>query len=195
MSSRRRASLIVAILACALVAGAPTAHAQASAAAPAATGLAADLLNDITQLEGKVMGLARAIPAEKYDWRPAPGVRSVSEVLRHMAADNYLLPAAMGHAADAATGIKGDDYKTALAFEQRALDRDAAIAQLERSFVHLKRSLAGTVPARMGEKVSLFGHPSTVQQTWILTATHLHEHLGQLIAYARSNAVVPPWTQ
>ena len=177
-----------------------SAHAQGSAsagpAAPAAaSGLAADLLTDVSQLETKMMALARAIPADRYDWRPAAGVRSVSEVVRHVAADNYLLPAMLGHAAEPSTGIRGDDFKTAQAFEQRTLSRDDAIAQMERSFAHLKRALGGTTAERMSEKVTLFGHPSTVQSTWILTATHLHEHLGQLIAYARSNGVVPPWSR
>ena len=144
---------------------------------------------------GIVLGLARAIPADKYGWRPGQGVRSVSEVLMHVAADNYLLPAAVGHAADPSTGIKGDDYKTAQAYERRQLSRDSTIAELERSFAHLRKSLSSTTPARLGEQVTMFGQKFTVQQTWILTATHLHEHLGQLIAYARSNGVTPPWGQ
>jgi len=81
------------------------------------------------------------------------------------------------------------------AFEQRPLDRDQTMAQLERSFAHVKGALSGTAPARMSEKVTLFGQPASVQYTWVLTATHLHEHLGQLIAYARSNNVVPPWSK
>jgi uncharacterized damage-inducible protein DinB len=183
------------ILAATLLA-APTLPARAQQPADAgATSLAADLLVDIGQAEEKIVGLARAIPADKYGWRPAAGVRSVGEVLLHVAADNYLLPAALGHAADPATGIKGDDYKSAQAYERRQLDRDATIAELERSFAHLKKSLSGTPAARLGERVSLFGQPHTVQQTWILTTTHLHEHLGQLIAYARSNGITPPWGQ
>ena len=69
------------------------------------------------------MALAKAIPAEKCDWRPGAGVRSVGEVVRHVAADNYLIPAGLGYAADASTGIKGDDYKTAMAFEARKWTR------------------------------------------------------------------------
>ena len=170
-------------------------HAQTAAATPAAGSLAADLLKDITDLEGKMMGLARAIPADKYAWRPGTGVRSVGEVLQHVAADNYLLPALLGHAADPATGIKGDDYKTVQAFETRTIGRDENLAQLERSFAHVKRALSGTAQAKMADKVSLFGQPATAQYTWILTATHLHEHLGQLIAYARSNGITPPWSK
>jgi uncharacterized damage-inducible protein DinB len=171
------------------------AAAQQPANANAPTGLTADLLRDLDQVEKKMLGLARAIPADKYAWRPGQGVRSVGEVFMHVAADNYLLPAAVGHAADPKTGIKGDDYKTAQAYERRQLGRDSTIAELERSFAHLKKSLAGTSAARHGEQVSMFGQKFTVQQTWIMTATHLHEHLGQMIAYARSNGIAPPWGQ
>jgi uncharacterized damage-inducible protein DinB len=164
-------------------------------AAPTAVGFGADLMPDLVDVERKVVALARAIPADKYAWRPAPGVRSIGEVFLHVAADNDLLPTAAGHAADPETGIRGDDYRTALTYERRRLDRDATIAALERSFAHLERALASTTAARFAEPVSLFGRPSTVQRTWIVTATHLHEHLGQLIAYARTNGVTPPWTQ
>ena len=172
-----------------------TANPAAAATAPAPTGLAADLLTDIEDVEKKMLGLARATPAAKFAWRPAKGVRSVGEVLMHVSGDNYLLPAALGHAPDPATGIKGSDYKTAQAYERRQLGREATVAELERSFAHLKRALSSTPATGFGEAVTLFGQPSTVQRTWVLTTTHLHEHLGQLIAYARSTGVVPPWTQ
>ena len=73
--------------------------------------LANDLLKDIGGVETKVIGLAKAIPADKYGWRPGQGVRSVHELFMHIAADNYLIPAAAGTPAPAETGIKGDDYK------------------------------------------------------------------------------------
>ena len=174
-------------LACALPA--------AAQAAPQAGSLTADLLADINDVQKKFVDLANAIPADKYEWRPGTGVRSVHEVVMHVAADNYLIPAALGFTPDPATGIKGDDYKTAMAFEQRKMSRDAAIAELEKSFAFLKQSLQGTATTRMGEQVKLFGQPFTMQRAWILGTTHLHEHLGQLIAYARSNSVKPPWSR
>lgn len=167
----------------------------AAQAAPAAGSVGADLLADIGDVERKFISLAKAIPADKFDWRPGAGVRSVGEVVLHVAADNYLIPAAIGFAPDAKTGIKGDDYKTALAFEQRKLSKDAAIAELEASFGFVKQSLQATTAARMSEQVKLFGQPFTMQRAWILGTTHLHEHLGQLIAYARTNSVKPPWSQ
>ena len=174
---------------------APAQSAGKPAPATKTAALASDLLMDLGQVERKTMALARAIPADKFNWRPSEGARSVGEVLLHVAADNYLLPAALGYTPDASTGIKGDDYKTAQAFESRKLDRDATLAELEKSFAFLRASLTATTEAKLGEQVSLFGQKFSGQQTWILTATHLHEHLGQLIAYARANNVTPPWSQ
>ncbi|HJU76256.1 MAG TPA: DinB family protein [Gemmatimonadaceae bacterium] len=178
---------ILALAALLLLSGVPAAAQQAV--------LVADLLQDVSQVEQKMLSLAKAMPADKFDWRPGAGVRSFGEVVMHVAADNYLIPATIGIAPDPSTGIKGDDYKTAVSYEQRKLGREAAIAEMEKSFAHLKRALQGTSAERLAQKVKLFGQDFTVQQTWILAATHLHEHLGQAIAYARSNSVKPPWSQ
>jgi uncharacterized damage-inducible protein DinB len=159
-----------------------------------ASSVTADLLADIGQVEKKMMALARAIPDDKAGWRPSAGTRSVSEVLMHVASDNYLIPAALGFAADSSTGIKGADYNTAVAYEKRTVTKAQAIAELEKSFTHLRKSLRETPDARLGTSVTMFGQPFTMQQGWIMATTHLHEHLGQLIAYARSNGVVPPWS-
>lgn len=166
-------------------------------AAPAmsqAPSVMADLTSDVAEAEKKFVALAKAIPADKWDWRPGTGVRSVGEVLKHVASDNYLIPAALGYAADPATGIKGDDYKTAMAFEARKMDKDQTVAELEKSFAHMKKSMQATSSAKLGDQVKLFGQPFTMQRAWVLGTTHVHEHLGQLIAYARSNNVKPPWS-
>jgi uncharacterized damage-inducible protein DinB len=154
----------------------------------------ADLLRDLEELEKKMVDLAKAIPAAKYGWRPAAGVRSVGEVVMHVAADNYLIPAAAGHTPDPSTGIVGSDYTTAQAFEKRAVSPDSAVAEMQKSFAFLKKSLQETQATQLGEQITMFGQPFTKQQTWILAATHLHEHLGQKLAYARSNGVTPPWS-
>jgi uncharacterized damage-inducible protein DinB len=167
---------------------------SAAPALDAQGSLASDLMKDISEVESKLVGLAKAIPADKYAWRPGAGVRSVGELFMHVAADNYLIPAAAGTPAPPETGIKGDDYKTAGAFEKKQLDRDATIRELEASFNFVKGALRAA-DGSMGKTVKLFGQDHTLQQVWILTTTHLHEHLGQAIAYARSNGVVPPWSQ
>ena len=158
-------------------------------------GLIGDLLRDVTEVEAKLVGLANAMPADKYGWRPREGVRSVGEVFLHVAGDNYLLPTGFGVAAPAATGIKGEDYQTVTAYESRKLGRDPIIAELQESFAHLKKALSDTPDAKLGETVKLFGQNYTVQQVWVMATTHLHEYLGQSIAYARTNGVVPPWSR
>ena len=75
------------------------------------------------------------------------------------------------------------------------MTRDQAVAALEKSFAHLKKAMAETPDARLDSTVKFFGQDRTVRQVWIATTTHLHEHLGQAIAYARSNGVVPPWSR
>jgi uncharacterized damage-inducible protein DinB len=164
-------------------------------AAQTSEGVMGDLLKDVSEVETKIVGLARAIPASAYDWRPGKGVRSTGEVLIHVAADNYFLPAAMGVAPPAETGINGKDYKTAAAFEKKTMTRDQAIAEVEKSFAFLKKAMQGVTDDKLGAPLEVFGQKTTHRGMWISTATHLHEHLGQLIAYARSNNVTPPWSK
>lgn len=166
--------------------------ADSTSAASGAGSLAADLLADLTSVETKIVDLAAAIPENKYNWKP-DSARSVRQVLLHVAADNYLMPAMLGFTPDPATGIT-TDYATATAFEARNLPKDSVVAELRTSFAFIKQSLTNTTGSRMGEAVTMFGQPFTGQSAWILAVTHLHEHLGQMIAYARTNGVKPPWS-
>jgi hypothetical protein len=158
-------------------------------------GLMGDLIKDVTEVQTKIVGLAKAMPAPAFDWRPGKGVRSSGEVFMHVAADNYFLPATMGMSAPAETGINGKEYKTAAAFEKRTMTRDQIIAELEKSFGFLKASMTAVPDAKLDAPLEVFGQKTTSRGLWISTTTHLHEHLGQLIAYARSNNVTPPWTK
>lgn len=154
--------------------------------------VASDLLADLGSVETKIVDLASAIPENKYSWHP-DSARTVRQVFLHVAADNYLLPAMLGFSPPPATGIT-TDYATSTAFEARNLPKDSVVAELRRSFTFLKQSLQSATPASLSASVTMFGQPFTGQSGWILTVTHLHEHLGQLIAYARTNGVKPPWS-
>lgn len=149
---------------------------------------------DLNDLQKKIIDLAGAMPESAYAWRPGTGVRSVGEVLQHVAADNYILPVYMGTPAPAATGISAD-YATAVAYEtRRGLTKAQIIADLEASFGHLHRAITVNTDANITESINWFGTPATRLQGMTGTVGHLHEHLGQLIAYARSNNVKPPWS-
>lgn len=152
----------------------------------------ADLLADLSTVETKIVDLAAAIPESKYNWQP-DSARSVRRVLLHVAADNYVMPAMLGFTPDPATGITAD-YATGAAFEARNLPKDSVIAELRKSFVFVKQSLQGTTGTLLAGPVTMFGQQFTGQSAWILAVTHVHEHLGQLIAYARTNGVKPPWS-
>jgi len=162
--------------------------------AQAPEGIAGEYMRDVTELETKIVGLAKAIPVSAYDWRPGKGVRSTSEVFLHVAADNYFIPGLMGHTPPAETGIT-KEYKTAEAFEKKPMKRDEVIAELEKSFAFLKSSLKSVPEEKMTGSVDFFGRKYTARGAWLTTVTHLHEHLGQLIAYARANNVTPPWSK
>jgi len=162
--------------------------------APEVEAMLADMAAAVEVAGEKVLGLAQAIGEEHWDWRPSEGVRSVREVFMHIAADNYFFPAPLGVAAPASTGIDGQDYAKVQAYEQRSLSRDEVIAELTASFPHVIEAMQSADGARIAEEVELFGRTYTHREFWVLMTTHVHEHLGQLIAYARSNGVVPPWS-
>ena len=75
------------------------------------------------------------------------------------------------------------------------MSRDQVIAELEKSFAFLRAAMTATTDAQLNAPLDVFGQKMTQRGLWITTTTHLHEHLGQLIAYARSNKVTPPWSK
>jgi uncharacterized damage-inducible protein DinB len=161
-------------------------------AAQSREGVMADLINDVSEVEKKVMALAKAMPESAYAWRPADGVRSTGEVVLHIAADNYFMPALMGTQTPKEIGITSD-YNTAAAWEKKPATKEVAVAELQKSFTFLRETMSGVSDADLART---FGQRKTTGRSlWISTATHLHEHLGQLIAYARSNKVTPPWSK
>ena len=141
----------------------------------------------------KIMGLAEAIPEEAYAWRPMEGVRSTSEVFVHVAADNYFLPVLMGVEAPEETGVTSE-YSTVLAFEAREMSKAEILEVLDASFDHLEASAESTGDD-LAREFSFGSDTLTMGGLWAMAVTHLHEHLGQSVAYARANGVVPPWSR
>lgn len=181
-----------ATLALTLGLAAPTAAQQSPA--DGQPSIVADLLIDIGQVRSKLGQLAEAIPESTWSWRPGEGVRSVSEVFLHVAADNYLLAAPLGTPAPAATGIDAADYATVQAYESRTVTKAEAMADLQASFDHLNGAIESVDATDLQASIEIFGNNFSGQQFLVLTTTHLHEHLGQMIAYARMNGIAPPWS-
>ncbi len=171
--------LVTAALALSLLA-ASAARAQAPA-----KGFRAEFLGQQDRLEKQLLGLAEATPTDKFGWRPAPGVRSISEVYMHIAGGNYFV---LGFA-----GIKvpaGLDKE----MEKNVTEKSKVIDELKKSFAHVRAGIAGLSDADLDKPEKMFGFDTTVRGVLLTVANHEHEHLGQSIAYARMNGVVPPWT-
>ena len=183
-------------IAAATVAALPAAaQAKPAAAAAPKSATVADLMKDVEDVHSKLVQLAKAIPAAAYSYRPEVGVRSVGEVFLHVASDNYLMPTFAGVAMDPALKLSDKDFKTFETFEKQKMDQAATVAALDKSFAHLAKAMGNTTDAQLDTKVKMFGQESSMRAMWIGTTTHLHEHLGQMIAYARANHVTPPWSK
>jgi uncharacterized damage-inducible protein DinB len=168
--------------------------ALAATAPLSAQGWMAEMHRDVNDAQKKMIDLAKAIPEAAYGWKPSEGTRTVGEVFLHVASDNYFIPIAMGKPAPEASGITSD-MKTVGAYEKRKLTKDQIVAELEASYRHLHQGMSLTTDANAAEVIKFFGQDWSRARAMTLTVTHLHEHLGQVIAYARSNKVVPPWSK
>ena len=147
-------------------------------------GFRGEFLAQLGDVEKKIVDLAQAVPGEKYSWRPAEGVRSVSEVYMHIAVANYLLMSFIG--IKPPEGIR-DQEKT-------VTEKAKVVEMLKKSFDHVRNAAMKTADADLDKPATFFGQETTVRGIFFNAALHMHEHMGQSIAYARSNGVVPPWT-
>ena len=134
----------------------------------------------------KVMQLAGAFSQEQYDWRPAEGVRSVSEAMMHVASANFFFASMLG--AETPKGINPQEL------ESKVKSKEEAAKILKMSVEHARKAVEKTTNAALDEEIDLFGNKTPRMSLVLLIGDHANEHLGQLIAYARSNGVVPPWS-
>jgi uncharacterized damage-inducible protein DinB len=145
-------------------------------------GWQAAFAKDAEKLSDKFTGLARVMSG-KYDWKPAPGVRSVGDVFNLIIKENGML-----------AGVLSGTPNTAA---QSAPITDPGRMQeaLKASYLNLQKAIVGLSDNDLQAPVKLFGRDMTKQGALMLILEDQHEHLGQSIAYARSNGVVPPWSK
>ena len=152
-------------------------------APPKPTGFHAEFVANLDEVQEKLMELAESTPAEKYAWRPSKDVRSIGEVYMHIAGGNYFLSTFLGTPAPA----PGRDL-------EKSVTRKAdVLVELRKSFEHLRTAAARTND--LEKQVKMFGSTTSHRGVMMTILSHLHEHLGQSIAYARMNGVTPPWSR
>ena len=149
-------------------------------------------LTDLDTLQSKTVALAEAIPEDKYSWRPAPGVRSIAETFQHISSEYYVYaPMAYGAMPSPVVGRGREAFKKFETMSSKA----EVLKHLKESFAFTKQALSGMDEAKLTGTQKLFGGDRTIVETSFRMSGDLHEHLGQLIAYARMNGIKPPWTR
>ena len=122
----------------------------------------------------KVAELSEVIPADEFGSRPLEGIRTVSEVLRHIAFWNQ-------YVADKLNGKQADDAANELAaaeYSTKALILEA----VQRTSAYVSQALrqhGGPLDLKTTELIMTF-------------VEHTSEHYGQLVVYARLMGIVPP---
>jgi uncharacterized damage-inducible protein DinB len=151
------------------------------------SGFRAEFLEELTYYEQRYTRLAEAIPTEKYTWRPSESVRSVGEVFTHITAANYGVARALGTAPPA-----GLDFKSIASLSP---DKPKVLQALKDSFAHFRSAIVALSESDADKPQKMFNRETTLRGSFIVITGHFGEHLGQSIAYARMNSVVPPWTE
>jgi peptidylprolyl isomerase len=160
---------------------------------PPAPAAGADLNAPLADIEEEVMALAKAVPEEKYSWRPASGVRTFQQVFLHIAYGNLLmLNMASGSSTDDALRKQAEEnYKN----EDQPINKAKVIEALTSSFAAIHRAVDSASNNSLSREIKIYGTATTNRSELIRLETHIAEHLGQAIAYARMNGIVPPWSQ
>jgi uncharacterized damage-inducible protein DinB len=166
----------------------PGSNSSAEDKTPPSYDMKPQALLDLQDMHKKMVGLATAIPPEKYSWRPEPGVRSVSELFLHVSGANYGYPPLISGTAPA-PGFKAEGFETS------TTDKTKIIEQLNQSFTYAEAALQAMSNADFAKPEKKLGPDANDGDVIYLMIVHNHEHLGQTIAYARLNGITPPWTE
>jgi len=143
-------------------------------------------LVDLERLQKKLVDLANAVPADKMTWRPSADARSFAEVFLHVAGERYGILSLMGAMPPAEI-----DRKT---FEKSTTDRARIVAELNKSWEFAQKTINGMSNADFAKLLPKLGPQANAGDVVYILVADAHEHLGQLVAYARVNGIVPPWT-
>jgi len=146
----------------------------------------AQALLDLQTVNKKCVDLAQAVPADKLTWRPSPDARSFAEVFLHVAGERYGILSMMG--ANPPAGFKAKE------FEKSTTDKDRIVEDLNQSWDFANKAINGMTNADYAKLLPKLGPQANEGDVIYILVADAHEHLGQLIAYARQNGIVPPWT-
>jgi uncharacterized damage-inducible protein DinB len=146
----------------------------------------AQALLDLQGVNKKCVDLAQAIPNDKLTWRPSADSRSFAEVFLHVAGERYGILSMMG--SNPPAGFKAKE------FEKSTMDKDRIVEDLNQSWDFTDKAINGMSNADFAKLLPKLGPQANEGDVIYILVADAHEHLGQLVAYARQNGIVPPWT-
>jgi uncharacterized damage-inducible protein DinB len=178
-------SVLSLLVVCSALGAIPQEKPPAAGVAPT-SGPRLEFMDEVSYYEQRYVRLADAIPADKYNWRPAEGVRTIGEVYMHIASANY------GYARMLGTPLPAGVDPKALAASSS--DKTKVIQALKDSFLHFRNAILAVKDSDLDKELKTPRGQTTIRGAFFMMTGHFGEHLGQSIAYARSIGVVPPWT-
>jgi uncharacterized damage-inducible protein DinB len=195
--SKKMKSLVLSVLACALLAAVGMSQAATPGAQSAQSAqyedktapsydMKAQAALDLDGVNKKVISLAQALPQDKFNWRPTPDSRSFAEVFLHVSGERYFILGLMG-----AVPPAGFDGKT---YEKSTADKAKIVDELNKSGEYTQKTIQGMANADYAKLLPKLGPQANEGDVIYILVADAHEHLGQLVAYARVNGIVPPWT-
>src|SRR6201998_2606645 len=146
----------------------------------------AQALLDLEAVNKKCVELAEALPSDKLTWRPSADTRSFAEVFLHVAGERYGILSMMG--ANPPAGFKPRE------FEKSTTEKDRIVEDLNQSWDFANKTISSMSNADFAKLLPKLGPQANEGDVVYILVADAHEHLGQLVAYARQNGVVPPWT-
>lgn len=146
----------------------------------------AQALADLQVVQKKFVDLANAVPADKFNWRPSEDSRSFAEVFLHVSGERYQILALGGAAPPADFNGK--------TFEKSTTDKARIVEELNKSWEFAQKTINGMSNADFAKLLPKLGPQANAGDVVYILVADAHEHLGQLVAYARVNSIIPPWT-
>jgi uncharacterized damage-inducible protein DinB len=146
----------------------------------------AQSLVDLERVQKKFVDLLNVVPADKMTWRPSPDSRSFAELFLHVAGERYGILSLMG-----AEKPAGFDGKT---FQKSTTDKAQILVELNRTWEFAQKAINGMTNADFAKLIPKLGPQANAGDVVYILVGDAHEHLGQAVAYARMNGIVPPWT-
>ena len=146
-----------------------------------------EAMHHFAQSSDKIVQLARAMPSELFTWRPMEGVMPVAQVYMHIARYNYLY----------LTNELGLSLPPHIDMDtmEEVTTKAKVTAMLEESVEFVKHHVSAMSESDVAAMTVQYGRDVAGWSVLFQLVAHMNEHVGQSIAYARMNKIVPPWSR